>query len=69
MDTTTRTDLHVTITNPDDPHGMPIYDGALTNAAERIVPGKYAATAFTATGRELAGTVTVYESAAPVFAL
>lgn len=34
---------HVSITDPDDPMGMPAYDGPLSGASARLVPGAYPA--------------------------
>lgn len=36
-----RYDAHVTVTNPDDPMGMPAYDGPANDAYTVLTPGEY----------------------------
>lgn len=36
--------IHVTVTDPDNPHGSPAYDGDDTDAYRTLEPGAYAAT-------------------------
>lgn len=55
---TTTTALDVTINNPDDHFGMPLFEGALNEAADVLIPGEYTAIADTADG-DMVGTVTI----------
>lgn len=54
---------YVSITNPDDPHGMPSFEGDITRAGHILIPGTYPATGETETGdgdtTDVPGTVTI----------
>jgi hypothetical protein len=53
--------LHIEVTDPDDPMGMPLYGGDLPGAGQRLIPGDYSAYAHYDDGAEGNVVLTVAE--------